>query len=142
MDVPCSVDELVGLMDLPDGHYVDRGEREHIASCLRAKANAIGPGARPPPYEPAAPQSLRAKQKASGPNGCGGSENRDRRKTRVWSGSGAILVEQFCIRANNFAPKRRSSGSRARLRLHGSWRRSSPSERRTWSCCNRDTNTL
>jgi len=64
MDAPCSLDELIGLMDVADGHYVDQGERAHLASGLRAKASVLARGVEPPPYNPAAPQSLRAKQKA------------------------------------------------------------------------------
>jgi hypothetical protein len=60
MQQPCAVRELVGLMDLPDGNWVNYRYRDQIWDSTKAHFASI---ADMPPYDPKAPVSLRSQQK-------------------------------------------------------------------------------
>jgi hypothetical protein len=60
---PCATRQLIDLMDLPDGRYVEVGERQIIADSVRERTATASRA--PPRYDPDATSMQRAKQKAA-----------------------------------------------------------------------------
>ena len=60
IDNPCAVGELIRLMDLPDGHWVDHNTRQWIAE--RVEATAKLSGGPIPRYDPGGSMDLRQRQ--------------------------------------------------------------------------------